>query len=123
MNKQIITTPNGERLVMLPEAEFEALLNAAEDAADIAAINRFEEMLASGEEELIPAEFVYRIADGENPIRVWREFRGMSATSLAEKAGISGAYLSEIETGKKSGSIAAMKKVAEVLRVNLDDIA
>jgi hypothetical protein len=27
-------------------------------------------------EELVPSEVVYAILDGENPIRVWREYRG-----------------------------------------------
>ena len=27
-------------------------------------------------EELVPSEVIYAIMDGENPIRVWREFKG-----------------------------------------------
>ena len=39
MNAQIITTPNGERMVMLPEADYRLLLAAAENASDMAAVS------------------------------------------------------------------------------------
>jgi DNA-binding XRE family transcriptional regulator len=122
MTKQIIITPNGERMVVLPEAEYERLLDLAEDAEDIAAIQKFEARLAAGEEDLIPAEYVYRMLDGENRVLVWREFRGLASKQLAEAAGISQAYLSQIEAGKRDGSIGTMKKIAEALKVGLDDL-
>lgn len=122
MTKQIITTPQGERLVVLPEAEYEMLLEAAEDAADVEAVNRFEQKLAAGEEELIPSEYVYRMLDGENPISVWRDYRGMTAKALAEAAGITQAYLSQIETGKRDGTIGTMKKIAAALNLTVDDL-
>jgi DNA-binding XRE family transcriptional regulator len=122
MTKQIITTPSGERLVVLPEHEFEVLLAAAEDAADSEAIRRFEEKLAAGEEEFIPAEYVYRMLDGENRVAVWREFRGLTSKQLAEAAGITQAYLSQIETGKRDGTVGTMKKIAEALKLGIDDL-
>lgn len=122
MTKQIITTPNGERMVVLPEAEYERLLDAAEDAADVAAIQKFEEKLAAGEEEFIPAEYVNRVLDGENRVAVWREFRGLTSKQLADAAGISQAYLSQIEGGKREGSIGTMKRIADALRLGLDDL-
>ena len=74
------------------------------------------------EDELIPAEFVNRMLDGESPIRVWREFRGLSARDLASMAGISAPYLSLIETGAKTGSLETLKALAAALKVGLDDI-
>ncbi|WP_371345552.1 helix-turn-helix domain-containing protein [Ancylobacter sp. IITR112] len=122
MNTQIITTPAGDRLVVLPEADYEALVAAAEDAADIATVRRFKERLASGEEELVPAAIVDRLVAGENAIRVWREHRGLSASSLAEKAGIAQAFLSQIETGKRDGTVTTLKKIADALSVKIDDL-
>lgn len=58
MKAQTITTPAGERLVMLPEAEFAALVEAVEDAADRTAVARFRRALAEGDEELVPAAIV-----------------------------------------------------------------
>jgi DNA-binding XRE family transcriptional regulator len=122
MTKQIITTPNGERMIVLSEAEYERLVDRLEDAEDIATIRRFEQKLAAGEEEMIPAEYVYRILDGENPVAVWREYRGLTAKALAEAAGITQAYLSQIETGKRDGTLGTMKKIAEALKVTIDDL-
>lgn len=122
MSAQIITTPNGERLVVLPEAEFLVMREALEDREDAEAVRSFERKLAAGEEELIPAEFVNRIIDGENKVRVWRSYRGMSARELAAATGLSAPYISEIEGGRKEGSVSAMKKIAEALQVDLDDI-
>jgi DNA-binding XRE family transcriptional regulator len=122
MTKQIITTPNGERMIVLSEAEYERLVDRLEDAEDIATIRRFEQKLAAGEEEMIPAEYVYRMLDGENPVAVWREYRGLTAKALAEAAGITQAYLSQIETGKRDGTVGTMKKIAEALKVTIDDL-
>lgn len=123
MSVQFITSPTGERLVVLAEADYQALVEAAEDAEDLATVRRFREKLASGEEELLPAEMVDRILDGENPIRVWREHRGLSVKTLAEKAGITPAYLSQVETGKRDGTVETLKKLAAALDVTLDDLA
>lgn len=123
MGTQIITTPGGERLVVIPEAEFLAIQEAAEDRQDEQAVASFRERLARGEEELVPASVVNRILDGENKVRVWREHRGISAGELAKRAGMSAAYLSQIETGAREGRLEAMKKIAAALGVAIDDLA
>ncbi|MGN6468638.1 MAG: helix-turn-helix domain-containing protein [Rhizobiaceae bacterium] len=122
MTKQIILTPSGERMVVLEEAEYERLLDRLEDAEDAAIVREFEEKMTAGEEELIPAEYVYRMLDGESPVAVWREFRGLSAKALADAAGITQAYLSQIESGKRDGTVGTMKKIASALNVSIDDL-
>ncbi len=115
---QKIVTPNGETLVILPLADYERLI----DASDIAAAERVKADIAAGRDELVPSDIVNRLIAGENPVRVWRRHRGLSARELAARAELSAAYVSEIETGKKDGSISAMKRIAEALSVNLDDL-
>ncbi len=122
MRAQTIVSPTGERLVVIPEADYEVLIAAAAEAADLAAISRFRERLAADEEELLPTEMVDRILDGENAIRVWREHRGFSVKKLAEKAGIAPAYLSQIETGKRDGTTTTIKKLASAMGVTVDDL-
>ena len=123
MNKPVsFKTPSGDDMIILPRSEYEALTEYADMLTDIAAYDAFKEKLANGEEELIPSEFVNRILDGENPIRVWRDLRGLSAKDLALACGISAAYLSEIENGHKEGSITVLKKLAEALNVSLEDL-
>jgi DNA-binding XRE family transcriptional regulator len=109
----------GETLVVLPIAKYEDLL----DRADIAQADKVKADIAAGRDELVPAEVVNRLLAGENAVKVWRSHRGMAARELAKKAGISAPYLSEIESGKKDGSLSTMKKIAEALSVDLDDLA
>jgi DNA-binding XRE family transcriptional regulator len=122
MGEQVITTPSGERLVILPEAEFLAMRDALDSREDVEAVRSFEKKLASGDEELVPKEVIDRILNGENKVRVWRSYRGMTSRDLASATGLSAPFISEIETGKKDGSVSAMKKIAVVLGVDLDDI-
>ncbi len=121
MSVQYIDTEAG-RLVVLPEAEYRNLLESAEEAADAAATDRFRDRLAREEEELVPAEIAHRLFAGENPVRVWREYRGMSGRVLAEAAGIAQPYLSQIENGEREGSFETMRKLAGALRISLDDL-
>ena len=110
----------GEDYAVVPLAEYEALRNAVnEDAIDAAIMKR---VLEDPDQELVPFTLVKRIADGEHPVRVWREFRGMRAGGLATAAGIANSYLSDIENGKKPGSINAMKRIAIALDVTIDDL-
>jgi DNA-binding XRE family transcriptional regulator len=78
--------------------------------------------LERGEEELIPSEVVYAILDGAKPVKVWRDYRGLGQKELAENAGISVPYLSQIETGKRKGSLEALSAIARALGVSLDDL-
>lgn len=115
---QKITTPKGETLVVLPLEEYERLV----DDADIALADGVRRNVAEGLDEMIPADIVNRLLDSESPVRVWRDHRKLSAQALAERAGISAAYLSEIERGHKEGSVAVLKRLAEALSVDLDDL-
>ncbi len=118
MTLQKITTPKGETLVVLSVEEYDKLI----DAADVASADRVRRNIEDGTDELVPAEFVNRILDGESPIRVWREFRGLSGKELAGMANISGGYLSEIESGKKEGKVLTLKSIASALKVDLNDL-
>lgn len=100
--------------------EFEALLDrveALEDALDMQAAAATRET-----REYLPAEMVDRLLAGESPVRIWREHRGLTLAALAERSGVGLSYISEIETGKKPGSVAAMRSLAVALGVDLDDL-
>jgi len=56
----------------------------------------------------------------DTPIKIIRKHRGMTQGNLAEAAGISRPYLTEIETGKKDGSIRALKSIAGALDISLE---
>lgn len=119
---QIIISPSGERMVVLPEADYAALIERLEDAEDIASATAVRERIKRGEEELVPTRVVERLIEGENPITVWREHRGMTISALAGKAGLSQSYLSQIESGRREGKVAILARLARVLAVDLDDL-
>jgi len=64
-----------------------------------------------------------RIANGGNPIRVWRQYHNMSLTTLAKKIRIAKGFLSQIETGKRSASAKLQYKVARALGIKIQEIA
>lgn len=122
LHPQMIDAPNGERMVVLPLDEYESLCEAAEELADVQAYDKAKQRLAEGGDELIPARFGDRILDGDNPVRVWREYRGLSVKELAGRAAISAAYLSQIEGGSREGSLSTMKALAAALSLEPGDL-
>jgi DNA-binding XRE family transcriptional regulator len=98
-------------------------LNVKREDRDIAAANKLKAGIALGHDEMIPEDVVRRLVNGENRVKVWRDYRNITATELATMVGISAPYLSEIETGKKDGTLSTMKKIADALRIDLDDLA
>ena len=114
--------------VTLSRRDYEALVAAAEDRIDNEAIDsqeRREALLGkeAARADYLPSPLVDRLLAGESRIRIWREHRGLTLTALAETAGVSVSYLSEIECGRKPGSAAALRAVAGALRVPMDDLA
>ncbi len=110
----------GKEYAVVPRAEYDALRAAVdEDAMDTAIIRR---ELEDPDQELAPLDLAKRIADGAHPVRAWREFRGMKAGELARASGVAASYLSDIENGKKPGSVKALKSLATALHVAVDDL-
>ena len=123
---QIILTPAGERLAIMPAEDYEALIsqsaNADEDKADLARIDEVLSVIQETGSNAISLEAMKRILAGENPIRVWREERGMSRKDLAAKAGIKPNYVSMIEGGERKGSPPILKRIAKTLGVDMEEL-
>ncbi|ARM86969.1 transcriptional regulator protein [Rhizobium sp. CIAT894] len=108
-------TIDGKGYVLLSEDDYQDLVDISDARAAKARID--------DGEETWPQDVVEALIAGEDPVRVFRKHRGISIKELAEKAGLSQPYLSEIETGKKEGSLDALKAIARTLEVDLDDLA
>jgi antitoxin component HigA of HigAB toxin-antitoxin module len=93
------------------------LVSYAQDLADADAVKA---RLAAGETETFSFAVAERLLDGEHPVTVLRKHRAFTVRGLAEVAGVSPSYLSEIESGKKPGSFDAMARLAAALHVPLD---
>ncbi len=107
------------RTVTILRSEYEALQAAVDFFDDAAATAAYR---ATRADESVPIEVADRLLAGDNPLRVWRRHRGMTQQALAVAIGIGKSYLSEIESGKKDGSIRVIKAAAEFLDVDLDDL-
>jgi DNA-binding Xre family transcriptional regulator len=108
--------------VVLSRAGWNAILEALEDSEDRAAVRASLARAKAGENGGLPVEFYRRIRAGEHPIRAWRAYRKLSLNALAAQASVAPAYLSEIETAKKPGSVAAIQRIARALGVDIDDL-
>jgi hypothetical protein len=118
-------TNKGE-IAILPRKEFEALAakarEADEDFSTARLVARARKEIASGL-PLIPKEVVDRMSAGENALRVIREWRGKTQLYISRKTGIGQGYISDLESGRRKGTTAALKKIAGALNVPLDLIA
>lgn len=119
---QTIIAPDGSELVVVPRDDYDRLVDAAEELEDVAAFDAALRRRAAGEDAAVPFEVVQRPSDGDNPVRVWREHHGLKAGELAARAGISQPYLSQIEAGRKHGTLKALAAIARALGVDVDDL-
>lgn len=116
---QIIRDGSGKpSFVVLPIAEYELLVEAADEATSIRAFDAYKAVRP----ETFPAEIVDRLLNGEHPLRVFREYRGLTQAQLGEAVGLKQAYLSQIEAGARAGTVDVLKRIAGALDVDLDSL-
>lgn len=119
---QLILREGKPEWAVLPYDMYLQLVEEAEMLQDVRDYDAAKAALESGEEELIPGEVVFALLDGDNPIKVWRNYRGLTQAELAQKAGISVPYLSQIETQKRTGTTEVLLAIAKALNVTLEDV-
>ncbi len=105
-------------MVTIPREEYDRLREAAEELADILAFDQ----AMQDRDEGIPSDVMRRILQDEHPVRVFRDWRGMTAAELGRRSGVHPVMVHEIETGKKRGSVETVKRLAEALGVRVDDL-
>lgn len=110
-------------MVTIPRREYDRLRAAVEDLADLQSYDRAKAALLAGDDELIPGPFANRLLNGDSTLRVYRDLRGLTQAALSERAGVNRVMIAEIETGRKKGSIATLRALADVLGVKVDDLA
>ena len=125
MKVKFKATPEGE-VAIVPRAEYERLKaleqEAEEDSGAARLIARAKREVAGGA-PVLPKDVVDRLANGENPIPVLRQFRKETQSELAVAVGIAQNYLSDLETGNRKGPLELHQKIARFLGVPLDLLA
>lgn len=87
-------------------------------------LHDYRELTSGNAENALPDDILNLLAARqEHPVKIIRTFRGLTQNELAKESGISRPYLTEIETGKKDGSLRAMKSIAQALGVSVGDLA
>jgi len=112
--------PSGEELVVLPRAEYEALLeradHEAEDADDAAIYDARKAELAAGG-VVLPPEVSAAILRGESRPKAIRNWRGKTQLYLNFKTDIGQGYLSDLKNGRRTGTPETIAKLAQALNV------
>lgn len=86
-------------------------------------LHDFRELANASPESDLPDNVLDALsAAQDHPVKIIRIHRGLTQAQLSKAAGISRPYLTEIETGKKDGSIRAMKALAKALNVSVGDL-
>ena len=120
---QIIRSPSGEELVVLPRAEYEALLeradHAPEDADDVAIYDARKSELAAGG-GVLPPEVSAAILRGDSRLKAIRKWRDVTQLHLEVRTNIGQGYLSDLENGRRTGTPETIAKLAAALDVPVE---
>lgn len=118
--------------VTFSRADWERLRALAEDLDDIAAVHAAETEDAAFAAAL-PAEEVARQTtfplavvkaelDGAHPVKAWRDHRGLTQQTLAERSGVVRELIAQIEGRRKQGSVETIDRLARALGVPIDSL-
>jgi transcriptional regulator with XRE-family HTH domain len=124
MKVEFRKTPSGE-VAIIPRAEYERLKALSDEAAEDIGTARLIARAKQDKEVLLPLDVVEQLADGKNPIRVLRKFRGFTQAELATAEGvqITQNYLSDLENNKRKGPFELHRKIARFLNVPFELLA
>ena len=116
-------TAKGE-VAIVPRADYETLIarlnEKEEDAGTARIVDAANAALNEGRDVLLPLDVSRRLIEGENPVKVLREFRALPQMELALAVGVKQPYLSAIERGERKGPLELHTKLARALGVPLD---
>jgi hypothetical protein len=116
---QIIRTPSGDEMVIIPRAEYEALIAAAqdEDQEDVAIYDTRKAELAASRNGLLPRPVSEAMLKGDTLLRALRRWRDITQSDLAAKADVGQGYISDLESGRRMGAPETLRRLALVLDV------
>ncbi len=118
---QIIRDEKNEPVyAVLPWAEYKSLTDRRGEHAAL-----IERAIAARNDDKFPAVIARRLAAGEVPLKVIREWRGLAQGQLGELADVAPQYISQIERGARNMGAETARKLAPLLGVSakalLDD--
>lgn len=119
-NKPLILEHDGKPTYVVVRYEvWQELLEQAEDADAVRAYDRAK---VQRDQESVPIAVADALLAGQNPIRVWREYRGMTQEQLAQATGVRRSYIAQLESGRRRGSTRVLADIARALAVDIEDL-
>ena len=119
MKPQFITTPGGEELVVIPRADYDAMIaalsDAEEDAVDVAIYDARKAEMVCGANAALPVEVSAAMLRGASLLTALRKWRGLTQNDLANRLEISQGYLSDLESGRRKGASETLEALASAL--------
>lgn len=85
-------------------------------------VRAYDQAKARFDQETVPMAVADALLAGNSPIRVWREYRGLTQEQLAQAAAIRRAYVAQLEAGRRRGSTAVLARIADALDVEIEDL-
>ena len=105
---------NANDKVILSREEYEDLVDARRHATEMRDI-------AAGAPTVAIEEMDAYLA-AKTPLAFWRQRANLTQAALAKTAGISQAFLAQIETGARTGSVTILAKLARALGLRIEDL-
>lgn len=91
--------------------------DALEDAADVATYDARKRELEAGNDAVLPADISASILKGDSLLRAVRRSKNQTQLDLASKTDLAQGYISDLESGRKSGTDDAWRRIAKALDV------
>ena len=105
--------------ITLSRTDFEAMQEELEDAVDRIAVleDCMHDMKPDQAKYLLTMDETMRIIDGDHPIKVWREKRGMTVRQLADSLGLHDIEIEDMEKGRAvdNGTLLELSSSLDVL--------
>jgi DNA-binding XRE family transcriptional regulator len=119
---QVVKTPAGEEFVFLPKKDFDALVEALEEARedleDIAAYDAARAEIDAAQLPPFPPEVNAGLMRGDRRLAAIRKWRDVSVAQLAAKSGVSDTDIAAFEAGEREQTVGQANALAAALDVH-----
>lgn len=124
MEIRYLTNDNGEKThVILSIDDYETLTDAIMDHASAMDLIRARYLIGRVDEGNMPEEVASRLLLGENPIKVWREYRKMRKMDLAAATDVNRRTINKLESGKMGIPLDdSTQVIANALDISVEDL-
>ena len=119
---KLVVGEDNTEYIAIPKKEYKLFEQSQEDIEDIVSIKLSKYKIKNGDDEVIPWEMSKRLCTDESPVKIWREYRGLTPKELNKQTGISLSVISKLENNKQELDIVKLKALSKALCIEYDDL-